>query len=131
MIGGTDVIFLAEGDPVALDGCARIVQRYWPRASFEDALTGKRYGGYGDLPIGRIRELFVYQDSTAEAAWDAENGDAGPNSMIYLILSPNVVTAVVDDPNAGQMRFILASIRRFLTRDILYTEPVHLLAEAA
>src|SRR5262249_8103633 len=98
MIGGTDIVIPAVGGPDDLDACARIVQCLWPHAQFEDAVTGEKYAGYADIPLGRVRELFAYRDESAEAAWDADSPDSPPNSMLYLILSPDSVTVVLDDP---------------------------------
>jgi hypothetical protein len=121
MIGGNDIVIPAVGDPAALEACARIVQRHWPQARFEDAVTGDKYRWYGDIPLGRVQELLAYPDAQAEAAWDADSADSPPNSMLYLILSPESVTAVLDDPNTADMRSLLASIRQLLWLDILNT----------
>jgi hypothetical protein len=40
------------------------------------------------------------------------------NPMIYLILSPNSVTVVLDDPAAPEIRSILESMRSTLGMDI-------------
>lgn len=119
MIGGTDIVIPAVGDPAALEACARIVQRRWPHARFEDADTGEKFSWYGDIPLGRVRELFAYPDETAEAAWDADSAESPPNSMLYLILSPDCVTAVLDDPHTADMRALLESFRTMLWMDIL------------
>ncbi len=121
MIGGTDIVIPAVGDASALDACARVVQRCWPHARFEDAETGEKYAWYGDIPFGRVRELFAYPDDKAEAAWDADRPDSPPNSMLYLILSPDSVTAVLDDPDAADMRAMLEGFRTLLRTDILNT----------
>jgi hypothetical protein len=63
MIGGTDVVIPTFAGPIALDARVRIIRRYWPQARFEDAITGEKYGDSGDLPIGSIRELFVYPNA--------------------------------------------------------------------
>ncbi len=131
MIGGTDIVIPAIGSPEALDACARIVGRYWPRARFEDAITGEKYSHYGDVPIGTIRELLIYPDASAEAAWDGDSPGSAPNSMIYLLLSPGSVTAVVDDPEEAGMTPILESIRNVLGMDILNTDAEIICAEAA
>ena len=121
MIGGTDIVIPAIGDSAALDACARIVQRCWPHARFEDAETGEKYARYGDIPLGLVRELFAYPDASAEAAWDADRPDSPPNSMLYLILSPNFVTVVLDDPNTADMRAMLEAFQTMLETDILKT----------
>ena len=68
MIGGIDVVIPAVGDATALEACARLVQRLWPNARFEDAETGDKYAKCDDIPLGRVRELFVYSEAQAEAA---------------------------------------------------------------
>jgi hypothetical protein len=115
MIGGVDVVIPAIGDAAALEACARIIQRCWPHVRFEDAETGEKYTRYGDMPLGRVRELFAYADAQAETAWDADRPDSPANSMLYLIRSPGFVTAVLDDPNTAEMRAMLESIRTILS----------------
>jgi len=100
--------------PAALEACVRIVQRHWPHARVEDAITGDKYIRFGEIPLGRVRELLVYPNSDAEAAWDADSPDSPTNSMLYLILSPNFITVVLDDPTTADMRSILTSIRRMM-----------------
>jgi hypothetical protein len=119
MIEGTDIVIPAKGDPEALDSCARLIREYWPLATFENALTADKYDRYEDLPFGRLRELFVYPDRSAEKAWDQGDANAATNSMIYLILSPDNVTVILDDPNTEEMRSMLESIRCCLARDVL------------
>lgn len=131
MIGGTDIVIPAVGDPAALDACARIVQRRWPHARFEDAVTGEKYARYGDIPLGRVRELFAYPDDKAEAAWDAGSPESPPNSMLYFILGPDSVTAVLDDPNTPEMQAILESIRNLMYERILSPGLEEEYAEAA
>ena len=114
MIGGADIVIPAIGDPATLGACVRIVQRRWPHAKFEDADTGDKYERHGDIPLGRVREIFAYADDKAEAAWDADNPESPPNSMLYLLLGPDSVTAVLDDPNTAEMQSILQSIRTLM-----------------
>lgn len=121
MIGGNDIVIPAVGDPAALEACARIIQRHWPHARFEDAETGDKYSWYGEIPLGHVRELLAYPDPRAEAAWDTDSPDSPPNSLLYLILSPEFVTAVLDDPGTAEMRSILGSIQTMLWQDILNT----------
>ncbi len=121
MIGGTDVVIRAKDEPETLDACVRIIREYWPHAQFEDALTGEKYNRYHELSFGQLRELFVYPDAMAESAWDRSDGNAATNSILYLILSPQSVTVVVDDPATEPMRSLLASIQSILTQDIFGT----------
>lgn len=130
MIGGKDIVIPAMGSPASLDACARVVQRQWPHARFENAETGDKYSTYGDIPIGRIRHLLAYLNAEAEALWDADSPDSPVNSMLYLILSENSVTAVLDDPNVGEMPALLEGIRTMMEMDILNTDAI-CCAEAA
>ncbi len=114
MIGGTDIVIPAKGVPETLDACARMVREYWPMARFENALTGEKFRQYADVPFGYVRELLIYPDPEAESAWDQSDADAAPNSMLYLILSSESVTIVLDDPIAEPMQSMLHSIHDFL-----------------
>lgn len=131
MIGGKDVVMPAVGSPASLDACVRVVRQQWPNARFEDAETGEKYLSYGDIPIGRIRHLLAYPNAQAESQWDADSSDSPVNSMLYLILSENSVTAVLDDPNVGEMPAILKGIRTMLGMEILHTKAALCRAEAA
>ena len=119
MIGGTDIIIPAVGDAAALETCTRLVKQHWPAVRFEDALTGEKYSRPGDIPLDRVRELFAYRDTLAEAAWDADSPDSPPNSMLYLIFSPEFITAVLDDPDAAEMKPLLESLREALLDRVL------------
>jgi hypothetical protein len=121
MIGGNDVVFPAVGDAASLEACARIVGRRWPHVRFEDALTGDKYQHLGEIPFGKIRELLAYPTADAEAAWDADSPDSAENSMLYLIVRPEDLTVVVDNPHTAEMRSILGAIRDLLWTDILFT----------
>jgi hypothetical protein len=121
VIGGIDVVFPAVGDSAALDGCARIVGRHWPKVRFEDAATGDKYQRVVDIPFGKVRELLAYPDAAAEAAWDADSPDSPENSMLYLIVRPEDVTVVLDNPDTAEMRSILGAIRDLLWINIVST----------
>jgi hypothetical protein len=121
MIGGTDIVIPAKGDPEALDACVRIIREYWPQARFENALTGEKHSHYEELAFGNLQELFVYPDALAETAWDQGNDNAATNSMLYLILSPSSVTVILDDPKTEAMQSIIESIRKILAKDVWNT----------
>lgn len=121
MIGGNDIVFPAVGDAASLEACARLVGRSWPDARFEDAITGDKYHHLGEIPFGKVRELLAYPNADAEEAWDADSPDSPENSMLYLIVRPEDVTVVLDNPNTVEMRSILSAIRDLLWTDILLT----------
>jgi hypothetical protein len=103
--------------PAALDACARIIQRYWPQASFQDAITGKNFRNYAELPIGRLRHLLVWRDDLGEV-----NGpDTFTSSRLHLIRSPDKITVILDGPSPSEMQPILDSIQGVLGIDILNT----------
>ena len=121
MIGGNDIVFPAVGDPAALEACARIVARQWPDIRFEDAVTGDKFRQLSDIPFGRVRELLAYPNANAEAAWDADSPHSPENSMLYLIVRPEDITVVLDNPDTAEMRSILDAIHDLLWTDILFT----------
>jgi hypothetical protein len=123
VIGGNDIVFPAVGDPASLEACARIIGLHWRHVRFEDAITGDKYQRLGDIPFGRVRELLVYPDAEAEAAWDADSPGSAENSMLYLIVRPEDLTIVLDNPETAEMRSILNTIRDLLKTgfDSLFT----------
>jgi hypothetical protein len=121
VIGGNDIVFPAVGDSASLQACARIVKRFWPGIRFEDALTGDKYQRLEDIPFGNVRELLAYPNADAEAAWDADDADSPENSMLYLIVRPDDITIVLDNPETTEMRSILNAIHDLLWADITFT----------
>src|SRR5580700_7265415 len=99
MIGGNDIVIPAAGTPASLEACVRAIRRYWPHARFENAETAEKYTS--EIPFGRLKQLFAYPDEEAESMWDQDSPDSPINSMLYLILSQDSVTVVVDDPDVG------------------------------
>ena len=114
MIGGNDVVFPGVGDSDSMEACARIVGRYWPEIRFEDAITGDKYQRLADIPFGKVRELLAYPNAAAEAAWDSDRSDSPENSMLYLIVRPEDVTVVLDNPRTEMMQSLLNAIRDWL-----------------
>lgn len=114
MIGGQDVVLKAHGGPASLDACASIVANYWPDARFEDAATGAKYSRVRDVPFGKMRELLIYANPATEQAWDEDQTEAPENSMIYLIVEPQEITVVADNPEAPEMKSILKSMQEWL-----------------
>jgi hypothetical protein len=119
MIGGADIVIPATGDSGALLACISIVQRHWPNARFEDAESGEKYCRSDAIPLTQVRQLFAYENASAEADWEADHPDSPPNSMLYLLLSADSVTAVVDDPSTPDMTALLDSMKMALSRNAL------------
>jgi hypothetical protein len=118
MIGGHDVVFPAVGDSATLEACARIVERFWPDVRFEDAITGDKYRRLGDIPFGMVCELLVYPNAEAEAAWDADLPGSPENSMLSLIIRPEDITVVLDNPQTAEMQSLLSMIHDWLRTDM-------------
>ncbi len=119
MIGGNDIVFPAVDDAAAFEACVRIVVLRWPKARFEDAISGEKFARLADIPFARVRDLLAYPNAEAEAAWDADSPVSPENSMLYLIARPERITIVVDNPAAAEMRSILDAIHELLWADIL------------
>lgn len=66
-----------------------------------------------------MEEVFVYRDLDAADSWDAQGAvPETVNSMIHLIAEDGLTTVVVDDPEAREMKEILAAIKSSLRDDI-------------
>jgi hypothetical protein len=121
MIGGTDVVIAGIDDASVLDVCARIIQRCWPAARFEDAVTGTEFETYSQIPMGRVRELLIYRSREVKDEWDAGDVDVPPNTMLYLIRSRKAITVALDDATVEETRSLIHSLRAGLQMDILNT----------
>lgn len=120
MIGGIDVRIPTRAGVTSSEVAVRAIRQRWPKAVFENGLTGDHYDVFWKIPFGEIEELFVYKDSDAAALWDAEGAVAeASNSMIHMISDPDLLTVVVDEKDA-EMELILSSIRSGLSDEILY-----------
>jgi hypothetical protein len=119
MIGGIDVRIPSIADDLSLEVAVRAIRQVWPRAVFENGLTGERYDSFGEIPFGEVEEIFVYRDRAAAEIWDAQGAmPEASNTMIHLIADPGWVTAVVDQ-RTGEINEILAAIEYGLTHDTL------------
>lgn len=114
MIGGSDVVFPAVGNSASLEACARIVARQWPNVRFEDAILGVKYQRLADIPFGHVKELLAYRDAAAESAWDNDRLDTPENVLLNLIVRPDDITVVVDNPKAREMHSLLQAIHDLL-----------------
>ena len=106
MIGGQDIVIPAAGLPASLDACACVVRATMAKRPVRECGNGRKDPpAYGDIfPLGKIRHLLAYPSAEAEAKWDQDSDDSPINSMILLDLPlDDSVTAVVDDPHAGEM----------------------------
>src|SRR5437899_1493366 len=121
MIGGNDIVFPAIGDSATLEACARIVGERWPQVRFEDAITGDKYNRLEGIPFGIVQELLAYPNADAEKAWDTDSPNSPENSMLYLIVRPEDITVVLDNPDTVEMRSILNAIKDWLWNDICET----------
>lgn len=120
MIGGIDVRLSTMAGESSIEVAVRAVRQRWPRATFENALTGEKYTLFWQIPFGEIQELFVYRDSQCAKKWDADG--AVPevyNTIIHLIPDDELLTVVVDERNAA-MNELLAAIQSGLRNEVFY-----------
>ena len=122
MIGGTDIPISSRAGDESMEVAIRAMRQHWPRAVFEDAVTGDRYNHFWEIPFGDVEELFVYRDEKAADDWD-ELGAVPEleNSMVHLLTDDGLVTAVIDARDADTDR-IIEAITSGLSDSILYLE---------
>src|SRR5260370_39697202 len=132
MIGPTDIMVPPTADAVVtLDVSARIIQRHWNHARFEDPATGKKYRTYDEIPFSHLEELLAYRNAQAEALWDSDSPESPVNTMLHLIFFPKCIKSRTDDQNAPNIQSIRESIRASLRMDILNTYALNRYADAA
>jgi hypothetical protein len=120
MIGGIDVYIPTRAGRSSVEIAVRAIRQIWPRAVFENALTGDRYNHFWEIPFGDLEELFVYHSATAADIWESEGAIAEVyNMMVHIIDDKEMIIVVVDDKDAP-MEKILAAIRSGLSDDILH-----------
>jgi hypothetical protein len=127
VIGGIDIKIPTRSGALSVEVAVRAIRQRWPRAEFENGITGDRYHDFGQIPFGMIEEVFVYQDCAFADRWDGDG--AVPelsNTMIHIIADKDLITVVVDDRD-GRIEEILGAISSALGDDILYI-PAELIA---
>jgi hypothetical protein len=120
MIGGIDINIPTNAGASSMEVAVRAIMQSWPRSVFENGLTGERYEYFRQIPFGEVKEIFVYRDSLAAEAWDAEG--AVPdiyNTMVHLIADQGMITVVVDVRDAA-IESVIAAISSGLSDEILY-----------
>ncbi len=121
MIGGIDIEIPARAGERSMQVAVRAMIQCWPKAVFENGLTGERYDDYWHIPFGpELEEIFVYRDSDAADVWDAEGAVPDVyNTMVHAIADEETITVVMDVKDAVA-EMILAAITSALSDDILY-----------
>lgn len=111
MIGGVDVHIPSKVGSFSIEVAVRAVKQKWSKAVFENGSNADRYDYFWQIPFRTLHELFVYQDSKAAAAWDAEGAIPEVyNKMIHLLSDPGWLTIVIDEPDA-EMNELIAAIK--------------------
>lgn len=88
MIGGIDIHLPTKAGASSVEVAVRAIRQRWQRAVFENGITGDRYTDFSQIPFGEIEELFVYRDTRAADAWDADGAiPALYNTMVHIISS--------------------------------------------
>jgi hypothetical protein len=123
MIGGIDVRLPTRAGDSSMEVAVRAIRHQWPRAEFEDAVSGERYQHFWQIPFATAKELFVYRDSAAARQWDEEGAvPAAFNTMIHLLSDDDMLTVVVDE-ETSEMRQLIAAIASVLRDEILQQSP--------
>jgi hypothetical protein len=123
MIGGIDIEIPTKAGERSLQVAVRAMIQCWPRAVFENGLTGERYDNFWHIPFGvELEEIFVYRDSHAAGVWDAEGAIPDVyNTMVHVIVNEESITVVMDVRDAVA-EMVLSAISSALSDDILYLE---------
>ncbi len=64
MIGGIDIEIPTRCGESSVEVSVRAIRQRWPRAEFENGISGDRYHHFWQIPFGEIAEIFVYREST-------------------------------------------------------------------
>ena len=125
MIGGTDISIPTEYGATALDIAVRLAMRLWPKAVFENAETGRVFERYDLIEFTGCEELLIYENAEKAVLWHELGADTSlRGTMIYLLISPQELTVVVDDDPPAHIKSLVSSIRdaiasnRFLVKGI-------------
>jgi hypothetical protein len=98
MIGGIDVRLKTAAGRQALEAAVRAIRQMWPKAVFENAATGERYGYFDQIPFGQIDEIFVYRDDEVSEKWDEKGAiPETANTMIHVLYDEGLITVVIDE----------------------------------
>jgi hypothetical protein len=120
MIGGIDVHLATSRGGSSAEAAVRAIRQRWPRAVFENGLTGERYPQFGLIPFNDIEEIFVYRDRESADAWDAEGAvPALYNTMIHLVPDDDQLTLVIDERDTA-MEELIAAVESALGDAILH-----------
>ncbi|MCK9459599.1 MAG: hypothetical protein M0R80_08170 [Proteobacteria bacterium] len=115
-IGGIDILIPHEIDEkLAVYLTARLIRQHWENAVFENANTEEYYEDYHKLPTRELSEIFVYKDKICKAEWDWDQGNAGPNTMIYVIGQKDLITLVADERD-DEMNEIVSGVISVLSK---------------
>lgn len=110
MVGGVDVHIPSRVGSFSIEVAVRAGRQKWPKAVFENGSNADRYDDFRQIPFGTLDELFVYRDSDAANAWDAEGAIPEVyNQMIHLLSDPAWLTIVIDSSDA-EMNELIAAI---------------------
>jgi hypothetical protein len=120
MIGGIDVHLPTRAGGSSVEVAVRAIRQRWPRAVFENGLTGERYDHFRHIPFGEIEEIFVYRDGASADEWDAQGAVPSlHNTMVHIVADEDMITLVVDERD-HEMEELIAAIRSGLRDEILY-----------
>lgn len=110
MISGSDSIIRTSSPSEIAEQILKLIWLEWNDMVIEDADTGEEIAivvpGFQTLP----QEFFVYQNAEMKQSWDDEGAcDKNANTMFHILLQPQQVTVVVDDPSLPNNRNVIGA----------------------
>ncbi|HRX87125.1 MAG TPA: hypothetical protein P5572_19030 [Phycisphaerae bacterium] len=119
MIDGKDIVIRTGAGAQSFDLLLRVVRRRWPAMVVEDAVSGKVFRDYTELPFSAIEEILIYRDQPAVVKWQRLGAcDELRGTMIHALVSGNELTVVVDGDPPAEVVDLVDSIRHAVRGDI-------------
>lgn len=112
MICGNDTVIRTTSPPEIAEQILNLIRFEWNDMVIENADTGEEIAfvvpGFQTLP----QEFFVYRNAEMKKSWDDEGAcNKNVNTMFHVLLQPQQVTVVVDDPSFPINRDVIGAAR--------------------
>lgn len=118
MISGHDIVIRTTSPDEIAEKILELIQHEWREMVVEDADTGHEV----EFSIPRFqrvpREFFAYESPAKKQLWDDRGAcRENRNSMFHVLLQPQQITVVVDDPFEAISRNVIGAAQD-LSRDL-------------
>ena len=118
MIGGQDIVIQTNSPSEIAEKILELIQLEWREMIVEDADTGNEV----EFSIPRFqrvpREFFAYESPAKKQLWDDRGAcHENRNSMFHVLLQPQQVTVVVDDPSEAVSQNVIGAAQG-LSKDL-------------